>query len=48
MPTAARRLHRACFIAPCLPALAKAVPDGPQWAHEIKHDGYRMICVGGM
>jgi bifunctional non-homologous end joining protein LigD len=19
-------------------------PDGPQWAHEIKHDGYRMIC----
>jgi ATP-dependent DNA ligase len=20
------------------------VPDGPQWAHEIKHDGYRMLC----
>ena len=20
------------------------MPDGPQWAHEIKHDGYRMIC----
>ena len=20
------------------------MPDGPLWAHEIKHDGYRMIC----
>jgi ATP-dependent DNA ligase len=27
-----------------LPTLARTVPAGPQWAHEIKHDGYRMIC----
>jgi bifunctional non-homologous end joining protein LigD len=27
-----------------LATLARTVPDGPQWAHEIKHDGYRMIC----
>ena len=20
------------------------MPSGPLWAHEIKHDGYRMIC----
>ncbi|MGP0094554.1 MAG: hypothetical protein ACLPKB_32095 [Xanthobacteraceae bacterium] len=20
------------------------MPEGEQWAHEIKHDGYRMIC----
>ena len=20
------------------------VPSGPQWAYEIKHDGYRFIC----
>jgi len=20
------------------------VPAGPLWAHEIKHDGYRLIC----
>ncbi len=20
------------------------MPDGPHWAHEIKHDGFRMIC----
>jgi bifunctional non-homologous end joining protein LigD len=31
------------FIEPCLPTLARAVPDGPRWAYEIKHDGYRFI-----
>jgi len=24
--------------------LADTVPTGPQWVHEIKHDGYRFIC----
>src|SRR5579871_5086382 len=43
MPIAARRLHPQGFVAPCLPTLAKTVPDGPQWAHEIKHDGFRML-----
>ena len=32
------------FIAPCLATRAHQVPAGPQWAHEIKHDGYRFIC----
>ncbi len=32
------------FIDPCLPILAHTAPDGPLWAHEIKHDGYRFIC----
>ena len=32
------------FIEPCLPTLADTVPSGPQWAYEIKHDGYRFIC----
>jgi bifunctional non-homologous end joining protein LigD len=32
------------FIEPCLPTLGHAVPSGPQWVHEIKHDGYRFIC----
>ena len=31
------------FIAPCLATRADRVPAGPQWAHEIKHDGYRFI-----
>jgi bifunctional non-homologous end joining protein LigD len=36
--------HRAGFIEPCLPTLGHAVPSGPQWAYEIKHDGFRFIC----
>jgi ATP-dependent DNA ligase len=32
------------FIAPCLPTLARTVPDGPRWAFEIKHDGFRFIA----
>jgi bifunctional non-homologous end joining protein LigD len=32
------------FIEPCLPTVADTVPSGPQWVHEIKHDGYRFIC----
>ncbi len=32
------------FVEPCLPTRARAVLEGPQWVHEIKHDGYRMIC----
>jgi bifunctional non-homologous end joining protein LigD len=31
------------FIEPCLPTLGHAVPSGPQWAYEIKHDGFRFI-----
>ena len=28
-------------IEPCLPRFAKAPPTGPDWIHEIKHDGFR-------
>jgi bifunctional non-homologous end joining protein LigD len=30
-------LHR-----PCIPMRAYKVPAGPDWIHEIKHDGYRL------
>jgi bifunctional non-homologous end joining protein LigD len=30
-------------FAPCIPTRGTKVPDGPQWLHEIKHDGYRLI-----
>jgi DNA ligase D-like protein (predicted ligase) len=30
------------FVKPQLAALVKAAPDGPDWLHEIKLDGYRM------
>ena len=30
------------YIPPCIPTRAYKVPSGPDWAHEIKHDGYRL------
>jgi bifunctional non-homologous end joining protein LigD len=27
---------------PCQPIIAKQPPTGPGWAHELKHDGYRL------
>jgi ATP-dependent DNA ligase len=41
-PPPARR--PAGFIEPCFPTNGRAVPIGPQWAYEIKHDGFRFIC----
>jgi bifunctional non-homologous end joining protein LigD len=32
------------IIEPCIPTLASKPPVGPQWIHEIKHDGYRLIA----
>jgi ATP-dependent DNA ligase len=32
------------FIEPCLPSPADRLPDGPDWVHEIKHDGYRLMA----
>src|SRR6516164_9201837 len=31
------------FIEPCIPTRAAKRPAGPDWVHEIKHDGYRLI-----
>ena len=30
------------FIPPCRPTVAKRPPAAPGWAHELKHDGYRL------
>jgi len=30
---------------PCLPKAAAKVPASPDWLHEIKYDGYRMMVV---
>jgi hypothetical protein len=29
---------------PYLPSPAKAPPAGPDWLHEIKHDGFRILA----
>lgn len=35
------------FIRPCQPVLAAHAPSGPEWIHEIKHDGYRAVAKVG-
>jgi bifunctional non-homologous end joining protein LigD len=32
------------LVEPCLPSPAKAPPSGPDWLHEIKHDGFRILA----
>jgi bifunctional non-homologous end joining protein LigD len=39
-----QRTVPAGFITPCLPSPAERPPTGPNWIHEIKHDGYRMMA----
>jgi hypothetical protein len=41
-PAAKRR--PAGYIEPCIATLVSKPPEGPQWIHEIKHDGYRLIA----
>ena len=35
---------RSDFIQPCLPSSVERPPSGPDWVHEIKHDGYRLMA----
>jgi ATP-dependent DNA ligase len=32
------------FIEPCLPIPLAKPPTGPNWIHEIKHDGFTVIA----
>ena len=38
------RSKRKRFIKPCLPSRAERPPAGPDWIHEIKHDGFRILA----
>jgi bifunctional non-homologous end joining protein LigD len=31
------------FVDPCVPTISPKPPTGPNWLHEVKHDGYRLI-----
>ena len=45
MPPNRPRVERTplpAWVKPQLAALVKKAPDGPDWLHEIKFDGYRM------
>ena len=32
------------MLSPMLTTLVTSAPTGPEWLHEIKYDGYRMLC----
>jgi bifunctional non-homologous end joining protein LigD len=32
------------FIEPCAPVRCDVAPAGPDWSHEVKHDGWRIIA----
>ena len=37
------RIRTDGFVEPCIPTRAAKAPVGPDWVHEFKHDGYRLI-----
>lgn len=43
--TGARRATLPDWIAPQLATLADGPPSGPNWVHEVKFDGYRLIAI---
>jgi len=42
--TGARKRPMPEFVAPQLATLVEAPPEGEEWLHELKFDGYRMLC----
>jgi bifunctional non-homologous end joining protein LigD len=38
------RRARSGLIEPCQPTSCARPPEGPEWLHEIKHDGYRIMA----
>jgi len=40
----ARQARLPAFVTPQLATLVKAPPSGDEWLHELKFDGYRMLC----
>ena len=43
-PARSRRTPPAGFISPCQPLLVAKPPAGPDWLHEVKRDGYRLLA----
>jgi bifunctional non-homologous end joining protein LigD len=42
--TGARKAAMPDFVSPQLATLVDSPPNGDQWFHELKFDGYRMLC----
>jgi bifunctional non-homologous end joining protein LigD len=44
-PSRSRRIPPVGFIQPARPLLTSKPRSGPEWIHEVKHDGYRLIAL---
>ena len=44
MPEGAKAANLPAMLSPMLTTLVTNAPSGPDWLHEIKYDGYRMLC----
>ncbi|WP_366553468.1 DNA ligase D [Aquibaculum sediminis] len=44
-PKSSRAAEPPAFIAPQLATLVDAAPEGEDWMHEIKYDGYRLLAA---
>ena len=44
-PVRSQRSHLAGFIVPTHPTLISKPQAGPEWFHEFKHDGYRLLAL---
>lgn len=44
VPNGARKAAMPKLLAPQLATLVKEPPSGDEWLHELKFDGYRMLC----
>jgi bifunctional non-homologous end joining protein LigD len=44
MPEGAVAAKLPAMLSPMLTTLVATAPSGPNWLHEIKYDGYRMLC----
>jgi bifunctional non-homologous end joining protein LigD len=44
-PARSRRIPPVGFIVPCRPLLGAKPRSGPEWIHEVKHDGYRLLAL---
>src|SRR4029079_10936088 len=43
MPEGAKAAKLPAMLSPMLTTLVASAPTGPDWLHEIKYDGYRLI-----
>jgi bifunctional non-homologous end joining protein LigD len=43
-PARSRRPPPVGFVSPARPLLTTTPRSGPEWVHEIKHDGYRLVA----